>query len=173
MIIVELIKTSKLKLFKLSIFIIISFMFTIIFLSQSISLISVIDPVLILSFIGLPSDFLSIVIVMVLTFIIFGIIGPVLSDKIFQRFSLEGKTHKIIHNYFQRSMVNAIILFLVVLFAGITFSNMGVNPIGNTVGNLPINWFLFWFFLAYFLIFCFSFLFNWLIYKKKVIGWDM
>jgi hypothetical protein len=91
------------------------------------------------------------------------IFGSRVLEKLFPKLNLV-EHEKILDSIYQKFVKNAIILFFVLLFGGITFENLFNYPIGNFSGIEAPSWVLAWFFIWNSLFELINYL---LIYKKK------
>jgi hypothetical protein len=127
------------------------FLLIIIFFAQSYGFLSIIEPSVALSFFGLPNDYLTIVLVFFVAwafwFFLYPLVGSMLIRKFFPNLK-KSSLLELMGSFIDTPYKNAIILFLVLLCSGISFTPLVYPaPIGNAPFDKAMNWILFWFVL--------------------------
>jgi hypothetical protein len=130
------------------ILLILSLFFTGLFFAQTFDLVKLFSPDLGFLFFGLPTNFLIIVTILVVSWGlwvgVFPIYLPKVIVKIYPNHS-KIKKEEIQDDISKKVAKNSILLFFTILFSGLTYNSFSATPIGNDFWDRGMSWFLCWF----------------------------
>jgi hypothetical protein len=128
--------------------------FSIIFLLQTFGEINIFSPTLFLDFVGLSNNFFSMILLIIIFWSIFFILLPFFGIFVLKKiYSDEEKAYDVVDSILNKFFPNAITMFFIVLFGGLSFSFIFNQSIFDSNLDIVSNWILFWFFGLYFVKF--------------------